>query len=415
MRKILLVEDSKVFGAIMQKSIQSKLRCIVDWYRNMEDARQSLQNCSENYITALLDLNLPDAPDGEIVDFVAQFNIPIIVFTAEVSNEVRERIWSKRIVDYVLKEDSDSIHYIIKLINSIETNHNIKILVVDDSSTMRNMFTKLLQIHQYNVLSAEDGKTALQLIKQNPDIKLITIDYNMPDMNGVELIKQIRKKYSKDALSIIGISSSEDKWISARFIKSGANDFLSKPFINEEFYCRIIQNIHNISYIETITELANKDSLTGLFNRRYFYEYAESMFRVANQKEMDVNVAILDIDHFKKVNDNYGHDAGDAILKHFADNLKCLIKSPNIVARIGGEEFAIITIGENLNPVFEKIRKETEKATIEVNSEPICITISAGVCIGKPEDLGAMLKIADNKLYNAKEQGRNRVLKETLT
>lgn len=414
MKKILLVEDSKVFGGMMQKSIQSRLKCQVDWHKSLSSTRDILPDHSEEYLVALLDLHLPDAPNGEIVDMVARFDIPIIVFTSEFSNDVRERIWSKRIVDYVHKEGSDSVNYIVQLIRNLDTNSNTKILVVDDSKMMRNMFEDLLNIHKYTVLTAEDATSALATLKKHQDIKLITVDFHMPDMDGVELVKTIRKNHSKENVVIIGISSSDDKWISARFIKSGANDYLSKPFINEEFYCRITHNLQYLGYIETIRDIANKDVLTGLFNRRYFYEYAESMFRVANQKGIDVNVAILDIDFFKKVNDTYGHDAGDAVLKSFADILSQHVPSPGIVARMGGEEFSIITIGNNLNPLFENIRKTIETTSIKYDTTLINITVSAGVCIGRPDNLSAMLTIADGSLYTAKEEGRNRIISKTI-
>lgn len=410
MKKILLIEDSRVFGSMLQKSIQSRLKCTVDWYKTLLEARETVPYEFSNYKVALLDLNLPDAQDTEIVDFISRYDIPMIIFTSEFNSEIREKIWAKRIVDYVHKEGSDSLNYVVQLINNLETNQKIKILVVDDSKTMRNMYQDLLDIHNYHVLTAEGGQQALEVLEQQPDIKLITVDYNMPEMDGIELVKQIRKTHSKEKIPIIGISSSDDKWMSAIFIKSGANDYLSKPFLHEEFYCRILHNLNNAAYIQTIKDIANKDHLTGLYNRRYFFNYAESIIRIAKQQNAGINVAILDIDFFKSVNDRFGHDFGDITLIKVAQIMSDHIQKPNILARMGGEEFAIITIGNELTPHYEKIRAELEATPITYKGTTASITISIGVYVGDPIHIDDMIKQADQFLYAAKENGRNRII-----
>jgi diguanylate cyclase (GGDEF)-like protein len=412
MQKVLVVEYSLTLGSLIKQTIESELKYEVDWFTTLDKMHNNFN--PENYFVAILNTILPDAPNGEIVDIIVDYGIPSIVFTSNIAEEIKEDIWEKRIVDYIHKEDYGSIEYLLDLVKNIKKNPSIKILVVDDSPLKLNIIGDLLNIHQYDIYTAQSGEEALEILSENPDIKLATIDYNMDGMDGVTLVKNIRQNFSKEKLALIGLSSSDEKRMSARFIKAGANDFLTIPFSNEEFYCRISQNIQYLSYIEIIQNLANKDGLTGLYNRRYFYEYAAAMFDLAKDKKSRLNVAIMDIDHFKNVNDNFGHDAGDMIIEEVASTMMSFVKYPNIVARIGGEEFAFILFSENLDMVFEKIHKNIENTLYDYNNKPIRVTLSCGVCVGAADTLRKMLKTADDNLYIAKQTGRNKVVSTIL-
>ena len=121
--------------------------------------------------------------------------------------------------------------------------------MIDDSKVFRSYICQLLKVHQYNVIEACDGKEALERIDEHPDIKMVITDCSMPNMDGFELTKVIRSKYARDELAVIGISAHDDKILKAQFIKSGANDFITKPFVTEEFYCRVGQNIETLENI----------------------------------------------------------------------------------------------------------------------------------------------------------------------
>ncbi|MBT8340380.1 MAG: response regulator, partial [Desulfatitalea sp.] len=250
MGRILLVEDSKFISEMIKNEIAKHLDFEVDWCVTYEDTQALLAEMKQHYFIALLGLNLPDAPNGEIVDLILSHDIPSIVFTAEFSHEIRERVWSKKIIDYVLKQSAQDVDYLISLIRRIHLNRSIKVLVVDDSVSTRQHIISLLKVHQYNVIQANDGREALDRIGEHPDIKLVITDYHMPRMDGFELTQALRNTRSKESLAIIGISAQEDTILAAHFIKSGANDFIQKPFEAEEFYCRVNQNIETIEYIE---------------------------------------------------------------------------------------------------------------------------------------------------------------------
>lgn len=415
MTQILIVEDSKLFGSVLKKEIETELPLQVTWVTTYAETAQLINSQDQHFFISLLDLNLPDAPNGEVVDLVLGHDIPAIVFTADLTDQVRERIWAKNVVDYILKEGTQSIDYIISLIRRIRKNKDIKVLVVDDTKFYRKVVHDLLKIHQYTVLTAGDGSEALEVLEANPDILLVLADYNMPNMDGFELTKRIRSKYRRDEMSIIGLSDLANSFLSAQFIKYGASDFINKPFLNEEFYCRVSQAIEIIEHVNQIKDLSNKDFLTGLYNRRYFFESGGNLFANAQRKNLNLSIALLDIDFFKKINDTYGHDAGDAVLQHLSAILQKRFRKSDIVARLGGEEFCIMVTNANNNApftIFDNLRKTIAESEAVVDGNRIKFTVSVGVSTQLANSLEDMIKQADLLLYQAKEGGRNRVISD---
>jgi diguanylate cyclase (GGDEF)-like protein len=410
MSQILYVEDSRTVGSLISKSLRDSLDFELHWAQTYAEALEKLDAPDADYFIGLLDLNLPDAPNGEVVELVQQHQIPAVVFSGD---DHRESMWAKNVADYVLKEGRHNIAYLTTLINRIYRNSDLKILVVDDSRTSRRYVGNLLRMHRYQVLEARDGREALTVMVENPDIRMLITDYEMPGMDGFELIKELRNSYSVDDLAIIGMSGAGRGDLSARFIKQGANDFLTKPFAVEEFYCRVSQNITLLEHIQAIKDLSNKDYLTGLYNRRYFYDACGHLFESAKRKHLSVAVAMMDIDFFKKVNDTYGHDAGDVVLKQVSAILNDRFRESDIVARFGGEEFCVLTSNmaqDSIEDVFEDVRAQIESTDIIVGDETINVTISIGICTVFQDSLEGMITRADNLLYEAKEGGRNRIV-----
>lgn len=255
MQKVLIVEDSKLFTRLLTQAIENKLGLPTEAVPDMASARALLEEDPGAFFVSLLDLNLPDAPRGEIVDLVTEKGVPAIVFTAEFSDALRERMEEKKILDYVLKDSPTSLDYVVALIRRIHRNRETTVLVVDDSNSARTYIASLLQLQQFRVLTAADGTDALEALAENPDIQLVITDYQMPGMDGFELIKAIRARFKKKTLAIIGVSALGSNLLSARFIKNGANDFLTKPFLVEEFFCRINQNLDMLAQIVELKEL----------------------------------------------------------------------------------------------------------------------------------------------------------------
>ncbi len=412
MRAVLLAEDSKVLAAAIKKQIESELKISVKCAYNYDETIEYLNDNRNNFFAAIVNYHFTGALDGQAIDLVLSRGVPVIVFTGEFNEELQKRLWEKKVADYVLKDGTLNISYLVSIIQRIYRNDKIKVLVVDDSKIFRSHISKLLAVHKYIVFEAASGTEALDIINKNPDIKLIITDYEMPKMDGLKLIKEIRKKYNKEELSVIGISSYGSENMSAIFIKNGANDFLNKPFQSEEFYCRVSQNVEMIEYIEAVRDVSNRDYLTKLYNRRYFFEAAALIYANAMRKNIEITLTMLDIDFFKKVNDTYGHDAGDIVLKEISSVLNSSFRQSDVVARFGGEEFCIITSNmakTNVRSHFEDLLKKIEDLEIKANDKIIKITVSMGVCTKLLDSLDSMIKQADKMLYKAKETGRNRI------
>jgi diguanylate cyclase (GGDEF)-like protein len=291
-------------------------------------------------------------------------------------------------------------------------NEQILVLVVDDSAATRHHICNLLTRHKYQTIEAVDGVDALKVLAENPKISVIITDNEMPNMNGDELCVEIRRLYSNDEKAIIGISALDTLHLSTRFLKSGADDYLRKPFNNEEFYCRLSQNVDMLENIKTIRLQANTDYLTKLPNRRYFFGEANSHLKAAKVSDTSVSLAMIDIDHFKSINDNYGHDAGDEVLKGLS---QCMAKyfEDNLVGRFGGEEFAVYFADQDPQESLqrlEKFRLFVEKHSSEFSKDHIKFTLSIGFHNGPVYSLDELIKQADLKLYQAKDTGRNKLV-----
>jgi diguanylate cyclase (GGDEF)-like protein len=252
------------------------------------------------------------------------------------------------------------------------------------------------------------------MIVAHPDISLVLTDYNMPVMNGLELTKEIRKLHNKNDMSIIALSSNEDEQITAMFLKSGANDYIKKPFSKEEFSCRVNNAIEALENIFIITNHSNRDFLTGLYNRRYFFKNVGSYFSDAIQNGEGFAIAMIDIDNFKRINDTYGHEMGDKVIVSLSEILRTSVNQKDIVARFGGEEFCLLLkdiSAHNVLVAVERLRANIERnIIISDKGEEIRFTISIGVSVSHEDTLEEDIDQADLLLYNAKQGGRNQIV-----
>ena len=260
-KKVLIIEDSNSFALILKQMIEETHAIKTDIASTLNSAIKTLDAYPDEYFAAIVDLTLPDAPNGEAVDMVISSGIPAIVFTGTSDHSIQEDLWAKGIADYAHKSSLSSLEYVVWMIQRINKNRLTKVLVIDDSKSSRLMMEKLLLLQKFQVLTAKKGSDAIKILEQVPDIKLAIIDCYMNQHEGVKLTAEIREKYSFNELEIIGVSSFGGGTISAQFIKSGATDFLLKPFAPEEFLCRVNSSIERLEYyqeLKTINEQKNQ-------------------------------------------------------------------------------------------------------------------------------------------------------------
>jgi diguanylate cyclase (GGDEF)-like protein len=295
------------------------------------------------------------------------------------------------------------------------------ILVADDSPVYRKLVERALAQKQYSVLFAKSGLQAIELFAKHQPALLIT-DWMMPDITGLELCKRIRRDLQTSYAYIIILTSITDTDKVVSGLAAGADDYLTKPFHAEELLARVgaglrIVDLHRQIEAKNrqLEELALTDALTGLPNRRAVEAWAARQLQGAARHGFPFWVVMADVDCFKSVNDTYGHDAGDTVLKQFAEILRGNTRSSNICARIGGEEFLIIlTHAErgNTETVIERIRQLFQAQRFKFGDRSLCVTASFGISglQGRAApDFDLLVNEADLALYSAKRNGRNRI------
>lgn len=306
----------------------------------------------------------------------------------------------------------------------------MKVLIVDDSPTIRTALRGLVEKMGHSVIEVEDGREALQSYRRDkPD--LVLIDVMMPVMDGYEAARQMREIRPDEWVPIIFLSSKEADQDLDRAIEAGGDDYLVKPvsFVVLNAKIRALQRIEStrVKLLETSRELAaanrelenlsRQDSLTGIANRRYFDSYLLTEIKRASRDREPLSLILADVDNFKAFNDCYGHQAGDDCLRHVATALKSVGKRPaDLAARYGGEEFAIVLPGttvEGAVDVAKSLVRAIEGMSIPHARSGVSNTVSLSQGIAsmipvhdtKPESI---IELADQALYQAKQQGRNR-------
>jgi diguanylate cyclase (GGDEF)-like protein len=296
-----------------------------------------------------------------------------------------------------------------------------KILVADDSPVSRKLVESTLSSRQYPLLLAKSGQEALDLFAQHKPAVVIT-DWMMPDLSGLELCQKIRADSQKSYTYIILLTSISEKESLVQGLAAGADDYLTKPFNPDELLARVGVGKRIIDLQRQIEaqnrqleELALTDPLTGLPNRRAVQDHATMQLNSAARHGFPYWVAMADLDHFKRVNDTYGHEAGDSVLKRFAEILKANTRASDICGRMGGEEFILVMTyagKENMQLVVERIRRQFEAEKFNFGGHAVTVTASFGVAgfEGQEQpDFTQIITRADAALYSAKRAGRNQM------
>lgn len=252
---------------------------------------------------------------------------------------------------------------------------------------------------------------------------LILLDLILPGMDGYEVCQRIKKGDATSEIPVIMLTSKSEAADKVRGLEMGASDYVTKPFDDAELMARVnihlqIRELHESLKEKNrqLEEMANRDGLTGLYNYRYFQETISKDFQRAVRYHESLSCVMFDIDHFKKFNDNYGHQAGDMVLKTLGSLINKLVRDSDLSARYGGEEFVLImyhTAPEEAFLVAERLRKAVEQHKFQADDLVLTVNISVGVAsFPHPEiaDAKTLIECADKALYRAKEEGRNRVI-----
>jgi diguanylate cyclase (GGDEF)-like protein len=284
----------------------------------------------------------------------------------------------------------------------------MRVAIVDPSRTMRLYVTRLLQARDHDVRLFADGPEALACVRTDDGVDALITSLELSQMSGLELCWETRVLAGRDRpIYVILMSSNIDKKKLGEALDSGADDFISKPPVPDELYARLRAAERLGTMQRELVRLASFDPLTGLYNRRVFFELAQS----ASQRRCALTAIMLDIDHFKRINDTFGHDAGDRAIVAVARATKT---DGAIVGRLGGEEFAVLLEGCALEEglrIAEEMRARMAALSFDTANGDMTLTCSFGVGERKAgESIDDLLKRADVALYAAKTGGRNRVI-----
>ena len=417
MKNILIIDPDKTLASSLRHEIITLLDVDVKIATSAKEADQYSEGDTV-FHAVIVDPTLTDDTEARIIDRLIRRQIPVIAFLTDNNPVLLDRIIHKPISDYVMKTHRNAKTMIIQLLSQILRHSQTAILVIDDSEMTRNHISELLENLNLDILTAANVEEALKVIQSHPEVKLVLADYNMEGLTGVDLTIEIRKQYSNKEISIIGHSSYGTTKIGTQFIKNGANDFISKPFDKEDLISRVLLQLDTIDYISHLKERSDKDFLTGIYNRRYIYEVGRKLFDNARRGNMKMACAMIDIDHFKVVNDTYGHDIGDEVIIRLAQELTESFRMSDLVGRLGGEEFCVILANPDVDLIetlLDDLRKKIEQIVISGVDEnnasyQFSFTISIGATMQISKSFEEMLKFADLKLYEAKNYGRNMVV-----
>ncbi|MGA1845702.1 diguanylate cyclase [Deferribacter abyssi] len=422
MRKHILIADtSKVSRYVLENYLSEKFR--VTSVSSISEALEIINDIQPDLIIMSYELS-----DGNAFQFCEtlkekNINIPFIIITSNKEEISKYDAYEYGIIEFLDRDNIDeSIVDIVDEIINLYSNINLSdsyIVVVDDSITQLKFIENILQ--QTNAkykLFSNPEKFLKEVEKQTPDICII--DIFMDKIDGIELTKTIRKNKKLMNTRIIIQTGSRESSLIRTLIVFGADDYLLKPYSPEELILRIINNMKIKKINDELDEInkelflkATTDPLTKLYNRRFILEQLNILIANFNRYLTPFAVLILDLDHFKHINDTYGHDVGDDVLIHFSGILRATLRKTDIIGRFGGEEFLCLipnVSNNSMATVISKLLHNVRNHKIKTNESTITFTVSIGCCIFNKnyKTSNEIIKCADKMLYMAKNNGRNK-------
>lgn len=298
----------------------------------------------------------------------------------------------------------------------------MRVLIADDDMISRSVVKALLTKWGYEVLEAEDGNQAWDILKEKDSPRLVLIDWMMPGMAGLELSRRLRQLDDNTYHYVILLTGRNSKEDIIDGLDAGADDYITKPFVAQELKVRLRVGSRILALQQSLQEALEKqsyqarhDPLTGILNHREILNILEKEINRSERQGNSLAVIMGDLDYFKKVNDTYGHVAGDAVLVEVANRMRHNIRTYDSIGRYGGEEFLLVLpncAAQEAMLIANRILDNISKEPVMFNSTPIPITISLGLAVKEVGEILAtadLVQAADTALYQAKKNGRNRI------
>lgn len=287
----------------------------------------------------------------------------------------------------------------------------MRVLIADDDAFSRRLLQRTLDKWGYETIAVDDGDKALELLRQEDAPHLAVVDWMMPGMDGLELCRKIRQFDSGRLVYIIILTAKGKVEDLVQAMEAGADDFTTKSFDVRELKVRLRAAERIVNLEETLRRMATRDCLTKLWNRSAILDLLERELSRAQRNGGAVGVIMADVDHFKQVNDVYGHTGGDAVLMEIASRIRSGLRHYDGAGRYGGEEFLIVLAGaESPSEVAERLRMSIASTAFRVGEKEVPLSASFGTAVspaGGLLDADTLIQAADMALYGAKQDGRN--------
>lgn len=426
--RILMVEPSRSF--------QAALSVVLEGYRASQSVatsgEEALALCrSEDYDLITCSMHLPDVAAAELCQKVRALPrltaVPMILLTSSDDDGAHRAALAAGFSAVFAKDAPDTLRaYVRELTDRMNVPRALhaRVLMVEDSPTQVQVLRAALEPLELDIVHRETAEEALALVTEEV-FDLVMTDFVLKgQMTGAGLLRSIRALPGDRAgTHVLAMTGFDDDARRLELLRLGINDYVRKPVLPEELRLRVTNLIRQKRLKDKVKaqerrlqNLADTDTLTELFNRRYLQSEAPSLLRSVREAQEHVALLVIDVDHFKKVNDTHGHAVGDEVLKVIAERLRASTRAGDIVARVGGEEFVVLL--PNCRP--EDALRRAEAIRSSVAAEPISglsVTLSIGAAglspEGPPSEYESLFRAADQAVYRAKSEGRNRVVAES--
>lgn len=282
----------------------------------------------------------------------------------------------------------------------------VRILIVDDEEVVLESLKRIVERGGYDCFVARGAMEALRILEEN-QVDIVISDIKMPGMDGMELLREIKAHFPDvDALMMTGFDTKETF---VQVIEAGATDFIAKPFHQDELLAKIKRIVRERELKAELLYLSIHDSLTGLYNRRYFYQRLQEEVERAKRQGRHLALLILDVDHFKDYNDTHGHLEGDEVLRTLAQILNsCIRQNVDTVYRYGGDEFAVLLVETDLEQA-KKVAERIRRAFAQKKIDHCTLSLGAASLSPQGGTMEDLIREADEAMYRAKKSGGNKV------
>lgn len=416
-RRVLLVEDTRLYSVAVRSLLESRFGLVVIHCATLAAVRRELDTAGDRFDVAIVDLCLADAPHGETLDHVLGRNIPAIVFSGYTSDARRESVLASGAAELVYKNSPRSLDNLVDAIERVLSQALPKILIIDSaeglSPVAEAIGTRLFDV----TLCATEPEALAVLDGANGAIELVVVRDDLARSGGYAMLDTLTQRFGEHAVRVVGFTDEPPSDAVSRFLNAGGHDFLQLPMSVADIVGRLKHTLAMHRQIQSLQRMASRDYLTDMLNRRYFFDRGPKLVDMCLRQQAPVCTALLDIDHFKRLNDTYGHEVGDLVLKAVSRKLLQIVgEKQHLPARIGGEEFALLLTHMTIEQAYgfcERIRIELSNTRVAIDEEEISVTVSMGLAsISESETFDNYLNAADQYLYLAKHSGRNRVFSD---